>query len=82
MPGRMEAHTHAVVFQRIAIPNHLCAPRKRIAIAQTHNIERFLSGQNRTMTGARVIGMPMRDQGLCDRLGGINVKTAGSAAYA
>ena len=80
--SRMQAHFYAIEFQRLTVGNGLCPAREIIAITQTHDVQRFLRRQHSAMAGARMIGMPMRDQGLFNRPGRIDMKAAGLAAHA
>ncbi len=82
MPRRVEAYARAIEVQRFAIAYGLCVSGECIAIAQTHNVERFLRGQHGAMAGTGVVGMAVCDQGLCDRLGRIDMKAARPAAHA
>ena len=53
-----------------------------LAVAQPHDVERFLRRQHRAMAGARMVGMAMRDQRLLDRPGRIDMEAAALAAHA
>jgi hypothetical protein len=62
MPRRMEGHGHIPEPDLLAIGNRLCRTGEIIAIAQPHDVERFLRRQNCAVSGAGVIGMAMRNQ--------------------
>src|ERR1043166_7599894 len=82
MTSRMERHRDAIEPHRLAIPNSLRRAREIFAIAQPHQVERFLRRQYRAMAGPRVIRMAMRDQRLVDGACRIDVKAADLAAQA
>ena len=72
----------AVERDGLAVADRLRGAGEILAIAQPHDVERFLRRQHRAMAGARMVGMAMRDQGLVDRPGRVDMKAAGLAADA
>ena len=79
MPGRMKAHRRIAELDRLAVAHGLRRAGEIVAVAQPHDVERFLRRQNRAMPGPGVVGVAMRDQGLVDRAGRIDMKAAGLA---
>jgi len=82
MPCRMEAHLGTIKLQRLAIGYRLRALGEFIAVAQTHDVQRFLGRQHSAMASAGMVGMPMCDQRLFNRPRRIDMKAAGFAAHA
>ena len=80
--GGMEGHPGAVERHALAIADRLRGAREILAVAQPHEVERLLRGEHRAMAGARMVGMAMRDHGLLDRPGRVDVEAAGLAAHA
>ena len=78
--GRMEAHLRAAERDGLAIADRLRRPGEALAVAQAHDVERLLRRQHGAMAGPRVVGMAVRNQGLLDRAGRIDVEAAGLAA--
>src|SRR4051812_41242202 len=66
----------------VAVANRLRRTGESLAIAQPHDVERFLRRQHRAVTGARMVGMPMRDDGPRDGADRIDMEAAGFAAKA
>ena len=82
MPCWVKLYVHIAEFDLFAIRNRLSGTGEIFAIAQPHHVEGFLRGQNGTMTGAGMIGMPMRDNRAINRAHGIDMKAAGLAMKA
>src|SRR5262245_3047758 len=82
MTGRMKADPRPIQLESLAIADRLRAAGEIVAVADAHDVESFLRGQHRAMTGARVVGVAMRDQGLFDRARRIDMEAAGPAADA
>ena len=70
----MKTDLDAADGDALAIANGLRAPGEVVAIAQPHEIERFLRRQDGTVTGAGVIAMGMCDEGTLDRMRWIDVE--------
>ena len=66
----------------LAVADRLGRAGEILAVAQPHEIERLLRRQHRAMTGARMVGMAVRDQRLFDRPGRVDVEVAELAAHA
>ena len=66
----------------LAIMNGLRRLGEILAIAQPHQVERFLRGEHRAVAGPRMVGVPMRDQRLLDGARRVDVETAALAAHA
>ena len=82
MSRRVECRADLAKRDGLAIGNRLRAAREVVAIAQPHHVERFLRRQHRTVAGARMIRMAVRDQRPFHRPHRIDVKAAGLAAQA
>ena len=65
-----------------AVADRLGRAGKVLAVAQPHQIERFLRRQHRAVAGAGMIGMGMRDQRPLNRPRRIDMKGAELAAHA
>ena len=82
MAGRMEGDVDAIEPHRLAIADRLRRAGKILAVAQPHQVERFLRRQHGAMAGPRMVGMAMRDQRLVDTPGRIDIEAAPLAAHA
>ena len=82
MAGGMEGDARAVEPYGLAIGDRLRRAGEILAVAQPHQIERLLRRQHRAVTGARVVGMTVRDEGLVDRSRRIDMEAAELAAHA
>ena len=82
MAGGMEGDGHAVELDALAIGDRLRRAGEILAVAQPHQIERFLRRQHGAMAGAGMVGMGMRDQRALDRPRRVDMKPAALAAYA
>ena len=78
----MEADVRAIEFQRLAVLNRLYPACEILAIAQTHDVERFLRRQHGAVSRSSMVGVAVRDQGLLDRPGWVDMEAAGHAAHA
>ncbi len=67
MPGGMEAHRDTVDRGLLAELRRLHLIGEVFAVAQRHDVQRLAGGHHRAMSGARVIGMAVRDQGAGNR---------------
>ena len=59
--GGMERHLDAAEIDALAIADRLRGTGEILAIAQPHEVERFLRGEHRAVTGPRVVGMAVGD---------------------
>ena len=82
MAGGMECDPNVAETNSLAVGDGLCAAGEIIAIAQPHDVERFLGGQHRAVARPGVVGMAMGDDGALDRPDRIDMKAAGLAAQA
>ena len=82
MAGRMERDLRAAEVDAFAVADRLGRAGEILAVAQPHQIERFLRRQHRAMAGARMVGMGVRDQRPLDRPGRVDMKGAELAAHA
>ena len=82
MAGGMERDFGAVEVDAFAIGDRLGRAGEILAIAQPHQVERFLRRQHRAMAGAGMVGMGMRDQRPLDRPRRIDMEGAELAAHA
>ena len=80
--GRMEGHARAVERQRLAVADRLRAAGEILAVAQPHEVERFLRREHGAVAGPRVVGMAVGDERLLHRPGRVDVKAAELAAHA
>src|SRR5262249_36583082 len=82
MAGGMKFDGDIAEPDLLAIADRLRRAGEVLAIAQSHDVERFLRRQHRAMAGTGVVGMAMRDHGPLDRADGINMEAARLAAEA
>src|SRR5262249_58146440 len=80
-PGGREADVRAIELSGLAVAHRLRAAGKIVAVAQAHDVEGFLRRQDSAVPGTRMVRMAMRDQGLFDRAGRIDVEAAGLATH-
>ena len=78
--GGMERHLGAAEVDAFAIARCLRRPGEILAVAQPHQIERFLRRQHGAVAGAGVVGMGVRDQRPLDRPRRIDMKTAAACS--
>ena len=78
----MKADRDAPDADALAIANRLRPAGKALAVAQPHEVERFLRRQHRAVAGAGVIAVGMSDKGALDRMRRIDVEVAERAADA
>ena len=78
----MERDLHAAEVDALAIAGGLRRAGEILAVAQPHQVERFLRRQYRAMAGAGMVGMGVGDQRPLDRPGRIDMKAAELAAHA
>ncbi len=62
VPGRMQRKAHVIERELFAVAQFLLRAAKAIAIARAHDRQRLRRRQHASVSGARMIGMPMRDQ--------------------
>ena len=82
MPRRQKRDTDIVAVDRLAIGGRLAAGCKVLAIADRHDFQRFLGGENGGVAGPRMIGVAMGDDGAVNRAGGVDIGARGSAIEA
>ena len=82
MAGRMERHFGAAQIEALAIADRLAGTGEVLAVAKPHEIERLLRRQHGAMTGARMVGMGVRNQRALDRPRRIDMKGTELAAHA
>src|SRR5262245_42808155 len=80
--GGVECHPCAPERNGLAVADRLRRGGEVRAIAQEHEIERFLGGEHRAMASARMVGVAMCDHSLVHRLRGIDMETADFAVHA
>ena len=80
--GRMERHLHAAEIDALAIARRLRRAGEILAVAQPHQVERFLRRQHRAVAGAGMVGMGVGDQRPLHRPRRVDVKAAELAAHA
>ena len=82
MAGGMERDADAAEVDAFAVADRLRGAGKVLAVAQAHQIERFLRRQHRAMARAGMIGMGVSDQRPLDRPCRIDVEGTELAAHA
>ena len=82
MPRRQERDADIVAVDRLAIGGRLAAGGEVLAIADRHDFQRFLGGENGGMAGPRVIGVAMGDDGAVDGAGRVDEGARGDAIKA
>ncbi len=82
MAGGVEGGLDPVEVDGFAIFDGLGAPGEIIAIAQPHDVERLLRGQDGAMAGAGMVRMAMGDECLVHRPRRVDVELAALAAHA
>ena len=82
MAGRMEGHVDVADPDLLAKRRDLAAGAKLRPIPKRHDVEGFRGGHDGVMARARMIAVPVRDQGARDRAHRINMKIAGGAIKA
>ena len=81
MAGGMEADGYTIELHGLAIAHHLRAAGEIVAVAQAHDVEGLLRCQDGAVPGTRMVGVAMRDEGLFDRTGRIDVEATGLATH-
>ena len=82
MAGGMEFDRDVAEPDLFAIADRLRRAGEILAIAQPHDVERFLRRQHRAMAGAGMVGMAVRDHGALDGADRIDMEAARLAAQA
>jgi len=79
MAGGVKGEGDAAEIQAFAVAHRLHAAGEALAVAQRHQVEGFLRGQDAPVAGARMVGMAVRDHRLVDRARRVDMEAAGLA---